>query len=114
MVFIKFSKNQLKTLKNLPNNLNDNLTYHNIGGLLVLNRANEFKQIIMDFQCYNMDELFTSKKDKKVHLFKHIQNSDSRNNNVLTFEIENMLKKSQDKPEFCCFFYQIYFNGLNV
>lgn len=73
MVYIQFSNTQLKTLKNLPNNLNDSLTYHNIGGLLVMNKVNEFKQIIMNFQSYNMDELFTIKKDKNVHLFKHIK-----------------------------------------
>jgi hypothetical protein len=103
MVFIQFSETQLNTLKNLPNNLNDSLTYHNIGGLLVLSKVNEFKQIIMDFQSYNMDELFTTKKDKKVHLFKHIKNVDEKNNYVITFEIENMLKKSQDKEEYSCF-----------
>ena len=103
MVYIQFSAVQLKTLRNLPNNLNDSLTYHNIGGLLVMSKVNEFKQIIMDFQSYNMDELFTSKKDKKVHLFKHIKNHDEKNNYVLTFEIENMLKKSQEKPEYSCF-----------
>ena len=103
MVYIQFSNTQLKTLKNLPNNLNDSLTYHNIGGLLVLNKVNEFKQIIMDFQSYNMDELFTTKKDKKVHLFKHIKNEDEKNNYVITFEIENMLKKAQDKEEYSCF-----------
>lgn len=103
MVYIQFNTVQLKTLRNLPNNLNDSLTYHNIGGLLVMNKVNEFKQIIMDFQSYNMDELFTSKKDKKVHLFKHIKNEDEKNNYVLTFEIENMLKKSQDKMEYSCF-----------
>ena len=103
MVFIQFSETQLNTLKNLPNNLNDSLTYHNIGGLLVLSKVNEFKQIIMDFQSYNMDELFTTKKDKKVHLFKHIKNNDEKNNYVITFEIENMIKKAHDKAEFSCF-----------
>jgi hypothetical protein len=102
MVYIQFTDIQLKTLKNLPNNLNDSLTYHNIGGLLVLSKVNEFKQIIMDFQSYNMDELFTTKKDKKVHLFKHIRNTDEKNNYALTFEIENMLKKAHDKSEFAC------------
>jgi hypothetical protein len=103
MVYIQFTETQLKTLKNLPNNLNDSLTYHNIGGLLVLSKVNEFKQIIMDFQSYNMDELFTTKKDKKVHLFKHIKNMDEKNNYVITFEIENMIKKAHDKAEFSCF-----------
>jgi len=103
MVYIKLNNIQLNTLKKLPNNLNDSLTYHNIGGILILNKANEFKQIIMDFQCYNMDELFTTKKDKKVHLFKHIKNNDEKNNYVITFEIENILKKSLDKTDYNCY-----------
>ena len=55
MVFINFSQNQLKTLKNLPQNLNSLTTSHNIGGVMILNKAQEIKQIILDFQSYNID-----------------------------------------------------------
>lgn len=103
MVYIKFTKHQLNTLQKLPTNLNTSTTSHNIGGILILSKSQEIKQIVLDFQAYHMDELFTSKKDKKVHLSEHIKEADPKNNYTLTFEIENVLKKSENKVEFSCF-----------
>ena len=103
MVFIKFSQHQLNTLRELPQNLNSLTTSHNIGGIMVLNKAQEIKQIILDFQSYHIDELYTSKKDNKVHLSNHIRGADSRTNYTLTFEIENLIKKRENKSEFSCF-----------
>ena len=103
MVFINFSQNQLKTLKNLPQNLNSLTTSHNIGGVMILNKAQEIKQIILDFQSYNIDELYTTKNDDKVHLLKHIKGADSRYNYTFTFEIENIIKKKENNSEFSCF-----------
>lgn len=103
MVYIKFSKQQLTTLQTLPTNLNTSLTTHNIGGILILSKSQEIKQIILDFQAYHMDELFTSRKDKKVHLSEHIKSADPKYNYTLTFEIENILKKQEQKVEFSCF-----------
>lgn len=103
MVFIKFSQHQLNTLRELPQNLNSLTTSHNIGGIMVLNKAQEIKQIILDFQSYHIDELYTSKKDNKVHLSNHIKGADPRTNYTLTFEIENLIKKRENKSEFSCF-----------
>ena len=103
MVFIKFSQHQLNTLRELPQNLNSLTTSHNIGGIMVLNKAQEIKQIILDFQSYHIDELYTSKKDNKVHLSNHIRGADPRTNYTLTFEIENLIKKRENKSEFSCF-----------
>ena len=61
MVYIKFTKHQLNTLQKLPTNLNTSTTSHNIGGILILSKSQEIKQIVLDFQAYHMDELFTSK-----------------------------------------------------
>tara|TARA_Y100000741_G_scaffold334315_1_gene291461 strand:- start:3163 stop:3834 length:672 start_codon:yes stop_codon:yes gene_type:complete len=103
MVFIKFSQHQLNTLRELPQNLNSLTTSHNIGGIMILNKAQEIKQIILDFQSYHIDELYTSKKDNKVHLSNHIKGADPRTNYTLTFEIENIIKKKENKSEFSCF-----------
>ena len=103
MVYIKFSKHQLDTLKELPHNLNSLTTSHNIGGIMILNKVQEIKQIILDFQSYHIDELYTSKKDNKVHLSNHIKGADPRTNYTLTFEIENLIKKRENKSEFSCF-----------
>tara|TARA_Y100000768_G_scaffold369545_1_gene334561 strand:- start:1794 stop:2465 length:672 start_codon:yes stop_codon:yes gene_type:complete len=103
MVFIKFSQHQLNTLRELPQNLNSLTTSHNIGGIMILNKAQELKQIILDFQSYHIDELYTSKKDNKVHLSEHIKAADPRTNYTLTFEIENLIKKRENKSEFSCF-----------
>ncbi len=103
MVFIKFSQHQLDTLRELPQNLNSLTTSHNIGGIMILNKAQEIKQIILDFQSYHIDELYTSKKDNKVHLSNHIKGADPRTNYTLTFEIENLIKKRENKSEFSCF-----------
>tara|TARA_Y100001958_G_C21155831_1_gene490891 strand:+ start:450 stop:1121 length:672 start_codon:yes stop_codon:yes gene_type:complete len=103
MVFIKFSQHQLDTLRELPQNLNSVTTSHNIGGIMILNKAQEIKQIILDFQSYHIDELYTSKKDNKVHLSNHIKGADPRTNYTLTFEIENLIKKRENKSEFSCF-----------
>ena len=103
MVYVKLSQNQLNTLKSLPNNLNSSTTSHNIGGVLILNKAQEIKQIILDFQAYQMDELYTNHKDKRVHLSDHIKQADPKYNYTFTFEIENVLKKQQNKVEFSCF-----------
>ena len=103
MVYIKFTQHQLRTLQKLPVNLNASMTSHNIGGVLVLNKVQEIKQIILDFQAYHIDELYTSRKDKKVHLSEHIKAVDTKNNYTLTFEIENILKKQEHKVEFSCF-----------
>ena len=103
MVFIKFSQHQLNTLRELPQNLNNLTTSHNIGGIMILNKAQEIKQIILDFQSYHIDELYTNKKDNKVHLSKHIKGADPRTNYTLTFEIENLIKKRENKSEFSCF-----------
>lgn len=103
MVFIKFSQHQLNTLKELPQNLNSLTTSHNIGGIMILNKAQEIKQIILDFQSYHIDELYTTKKDNKVHLSNHIKGADPRTNYTLTFEIENLIKKRENKSEFSCF-----------
>ena len=103
MVFIKFSQHQLNTLRELPQNLNSLTTSHNIGGIMILNKAQEIKQIILDFQSYHIDELYTSKKDNKVHLSNHIKGADPRTNYTLTFEIENLIKKRENKSEFSCF-----------
>lgn len=125
MTFLKITSNQLDTLKKLPHNLNDTLVYNNIGGIICLNKVSEVKQIIFDFESYNMDELFVSKKDKKIHLFKHIKNPDPTNFYVLSFEIENIFKKSSLKSEFnsfaCpdifqwikCTIYSLYRNVFN-
>tara|TARA_B100001173_G_C15856795_1_gene491212 strand:- start:119 stop:790 length:672 start_codon:yes stop_codon:yes gene_type:complete len=103
MVFIKFSQHQLDTLRELPQNLNSLTTSHNIGGIMILNKSQEIKQIILDFQSYHIDELYTSKKDNKVHLSNHIKGADPRTNYTLTFEIENLIKKRENKSEFSCF-----------
>tara|TARA_Y100000741_G_scaffold362014_1_gene347004 strand:- start:1111 stop:1779 length:669 start_codon:yes stop_codon:yes gene_type:complete len=103
MVYLKLHSNQLNTLKTLPNKLNDCLVSNNIGGIICLNKANEIKQIIFDFEAYNVDELFISSKDKKVHLLKHIKNPNPKKYYVLSFEIENVLKKSSQKEEYNCF-----------
>ena len=103
MVYIKFTQKQLKTLQKLPSNLNTSMTSHNIGGVLVLTKSQEIKQIILDFQAYHIDELYTSRKDKKVHLSEHIKAVDPKYNYTLTFEIENILKKQEHKVEFSCF-----------
>ena len=61
MVYIKLNNIQLNTLKKLPNNLNDSLTYHNIGGILILNKANEFKIINIQYGCcFLLNKLNTS------------------------------------------------------
>ena len=49
MNYIKISKRQIDTLKNLPNNLNDSINNQNISGIIVLHKNNQFKQIILDF-----------------------------------------------------------------
>ena len=103
MVFIKFSQHQLDTLRELPQNLNSLTTSHNIGGIMILNKTQEIKQIILDFQSYHIDELYTTKNDNKVHLLKHIKGADPRTNYTLTFEIENLIKKRENKSEFSCF-----------
>ena len=103
MVFIKFSQHQLNTLRELPHNLNSLTTSHNIGGIMILSKSQELKQIILDFQSYHIDELYTSKKDNKVHLSNHIKAADPRTNYTLTFEIENLIKKRENKSEFSCF-----------
>ena len=103
MVFIKFSQHQMKTLKELPQNLNSITTSHNIGGIMILNKVHEIKQIILDFQSYHIDELYTCKNDNKVHLLKHIKGADPRTNYTLTFEIENIIKKKENNSEFSCF-----------
>ena len=103
MVYIKFSKYQLDTLKNLPQNLNSLTTSHNIGGIMILSKAQEIKQIILDFQSYHIDELYTNKNDKKVHLLEHIKAAEPRSNYTVTFEIENLIKKKENKSEFSCF-----------
>ena len=125
MPHLKLTNKQLNTLKNIPNNLNDILVYNNIGGIICINKVSEIKQIIFDFESYNMDELFVSKKDKKVHLFKHIKNPDPSKFYVLSFEIENILKKSSLHSQFnsfsCpdifqwikCSIYSLYRNVFN-
>ena len=35
--------------------------------VLILNKTQEIKQIILDFQAYHMGELYTNHKDKKVY-----------------------------------------------
>jgi len=69
------------------------MTSHNVGGLLVLNKMSEVKQIIIDFQSYHMEELFVKRHDNSVHILEHIENKDPRNNFTFSFEIENALKK---------------------
>ena len=103
MPYLRLNVVQLTTLKNLPNNLNDTLVYNNIGGIICINKANEIKHIVFDFESYNMDEFFVSAKDKKVHLFKHIKNPAPRKYYILSFEIENILKKSSQEKEFNSF-----------
>ena len=103
MVFIKFSQHQLDTLRELPQNLNSLTTSHNIGGIMILNKAQEIKQIVLDFQSYHIDELYTNSNDNKVHLSNHIKGADPRSNYTLTFEIENLIKKRENKSEFSCF-----------
>ena len=95
MVFIKFSQHQLDTLRELPQNLNSLTTSHNIGGIMILNKAQEIKQIVLDFQSYHIDELYTNSNDNKVHLSNHIKGADPRSNYTLTFEIENLIKKER-------------------
>ena len=114
MVFIKFSQHQLDTLRELPQNLNSLTTSHNIGGIMILNKAQEIKQIVLDFQSYHIDELYTNSNDNKVHLSNHIKGADPRSNYTLTFEIENLIKKERINQNLVVFQYQIYFNGLNV
>ena len=97
MIYIKLTNNQIQTLKNLPNNLNDNLCSNSINGLMILTKSNEFKQIIMDFQSSSLEEFFTKKNGSKISLLKHIRNENPRNNYVLTFEIANILSNSKSK-----------------
>lgn len=103
MTYLKLNTTQLNTLKNLPNNLNDSLVYNNIGGIICFNKANEIKHIIFDFEAYNMDEFFMSSKDNKIHLLKHIKNPNPKKYYTLSFEIENILKKSSLQTEFNSF-----------
>lgn len=88
MTYIKLTNNQLVTIKELPNNLNNKLS-SNISGIFLLNKVNDFKQIILDFQHYNTAEFFSSKTSDsiKVHILEHIRNADTRNNSAITFEI---------------------------
>ena len=103
MVYIKITEKQLRTLQKLPINLNTSLICSNIAGVLILNKAQEIKQIILDFQSFNMDELFSSNKNNKIKLSEHIKDTDSRNNYTFTFEIENALKNNSSKESFPCF-----------
>jgi len=103
MVYIKITENQLRTLQSLPTSLNTSLICHNISGVMILNKAQEIKQIVLDFQAYHMDELFSTHKNNKVHLSEHIKESDSKSNYTFTFEIENALKNSSSKGIFPCF-----------
>lgn len=89
MIYIKLTNNQIQTLKNLPNNLNDSLCCNSICGIIILTKSNEFKQIIMDFQSSSLEEFYTKKKN--IHILNHIRNPDPRNNYVFTFEIINIL-----------------------
>jgi len=103
MVYIKITENQLRSLRNLPTSLNTSQICHNIAGVMILNKAQEIRQIILDFQAYHMDELFSSHKNRRVQLSEHIKECDSRNNYTFTFEIENALKNSNSKGNFPCF-----------
>ena len=89
MTYIKLTNNQLVTIKELPNNLNNKLSSNNISGMFLLNKVNDFKQIILDFQHYNTAEFFSSKTSDsiKIHILEHIRNADTRNNFAITFEI---------------------------
>ena len=97
MNYFKFNSIQLNTLKNLPHNLNNSLINANIGGILSINKLNEIKQLIFDFETHNMDELFVNSKDSKVHLFKHIKNIDLNKYFTISLEINNIFKKQSDK-----------------
>jgi len=125
MVYIKITEKQLRSLQSLPTSLNTSLICHNISGVMILNKAQEIKQIVLDFQAYHMDELFSTHKNNKVHLSEHIKDSDSRNNYTFTFEIENALKNSTSKEFFTsfsipdifqwikCVLYSVYRNVYN-
>lgn len=91
MNYIKISKRQIETLKQLPSNLNDSVTNQNISGIILLSKSGEFKQIILDFSESSLQEFFTNSKDTKVYLKKHIRNKDPRNRRAITFEIINRL-----------------------
>ena len=91
MNYIKISKRQIETLKQLPSNLNDSVTNQNISGIISLSKSGEFKQIILDFSESSLQEFFTNSKDTKVYLKKHIKNKDPINKRAITFEIINRL-----------------------
>lgn len=103
MVYVKLTGLQINTLKNLPNNLNNTLSSSSIGGLLVLNKKCEVKQIIMDFQSSSLEEFYIGKLNKKVHLFEHIKNTDPRNNFAMTFEISNILNNRDTQSPYNCY-----------
>ena len=88
---IKLTNCQIQTIRSLPNNLNDKLSSNNVSGLIILNKSSEFKQIIIDFQSYSMDEFYTKKNDNRIHLLEHIKNKDIRNHFTFTFEISYIL-----------------------
>lgn len=94
MSYIKLTNDQINTLKSLPNNLNNKMTNKNIGGIIIVNKKNELKQIIMDFASSSLEEFYTQK--TKVSLFKHIKNEDPVNNLVLTYEITNFLNNKEE------------------
>ena len=56
---IKLTNQQIQTLRNLPNNLNDKIFSKTLCGLFILTKTSEFKQIIIDFQSYSMEEFYT-------------------------------------------------------
>ena len=87
---IKLTNQQIQTLRNLPNNLNDKICSKTLCGLFILTKTSEFKQIIIDFQSYSMEEFYTKKNDNRVHLLQHIRNPDMRNLSTFTFEIVNI------------------------
>ena len=70
------------------------MTNKNIGGVIIINKKNELKQIIMDFESSSLEEFYTQK--TKVSLFKHIKNEDPINNLVLTYEITNFLNNREE------------------
>jgi len=91
MNYVKITKRQLDTLKNLPNNLNDSTSNQCISGLLILGKLNQFKQVILDFHVSSLQEFFCKNKNSKITLYKHIKNEDPRNTRVLTFDIVNRI-----------------------
>lgn len=108
MPYLRLNLNQLNTLKNLPTNLNNILVCNNISGIICINKSNEIKHIVLDFESYNMDEFFLSTKDKKTHLFKHIKNPNQSKYYILSFEIQNIFKKTLEKQLVSFYYPDIY------